>query len=72
MVSDASRLVLIFTFSVTSEGVKVVLRDSSTLSPDLNKCRENVSVIAITNLSLTLFQDNIMLDSFIEVLYCTL
>jgi len=36
MVSDASRLVRILTSSVTVEGVKVVLRDSSTFSSDLN------------------------------------
>jgi len=48
MVSDASRLVRILTSSVTSEGVKVVLRDSSTFSSDLKKQRRSdVSVITI-------------------------
>ena len=52
MVSDASRLVLIFTFSVTSDGVKVVLRDSSTISSDLKRLRrhnyEYVIMVAIS------------------------
>jgi len=41
MVSDVSRLVRILTSSVTSEGVKVVLRDSADETSDLNKCKGN-------------------------------
>lgn len=45
MVRDTSRFVRIFTFSLTSEEVKVVLRDSSTVLSDLKKIQKSLGLI---------------------------